>query len=109
MKESITASQGSTFLITTFIASVVIAAAGAVMLVVYKNQQLQFTRNIEKMEKSTRAIYENDLPILQHEIEKQLDRYIVRDQLITNKSALRKTPVQNIIVIHPTNATASAP
>ncbi len=77
-----------------------IAVAGAVNFVTYRNQQIQTVREIENTEKRITSLMQDEIPSLQAEIERQLIRYDIRENLRKNHSDLVATPSEHLEIIN---------
>lgn len=74
------------------ILAAVIMAAGGVLHAIYKNQQIQITREIDAIDRRVEQ-YRLDIRTTQMRMDQLLNRFVIRKNIEENGSALRPIPL----------------
>jgi len=88
------------FMILVMIGSAAIGAAGGILIAYYKNRQVKVARETEQVEERI-AAHEDDIRTVEMRMDQMLNRYVMRDQLRDQGSALRPIPKSVIDVVDP--------
>jgi len=89
------------------IAAAILAAIGGVLHAIYKNRQVQVTRDIAAVEQSIER-HKLEISNTRMRSEQMLNRFAIRKQLEDTGSLLRPIPVGVPEDVHPTPPTAVA-
>jgi hypothetical protein len=90
----------SFFPISALLLGAAIIAAGGVLHVYYKNSQIQITREIDAIERHVEH-YRLDIRTTEMRMDQLLNRFVIRQQLEDNGSALRPISIASVEEIDP--------
>jgi hypothetical protein len=77
------------------IAAVSIIAGGGVLHAVYKNRQIQVSREIDAIDRRVEQ-YRLDIRTTEMRMDQLLNRFVIRKQIETNSSSLRPIPMNAV-------------